>query len=337
MSENQDEVTGRARGGVARAAKLTPARRSEIARSAAVARHGLKATHRGNFQEEFGIDVECYVLDDEHKTAVIHQRGMGEALGLGEGGSRLPRFLSGKTIAAYVGPELREKLEKPVIFQSPSLGQKSPSAVTHGYDVTLLIDICKAVVTAEADGKLLSSQAGIAKQAHIILSASAKAGIKGLVYALAGFRPDTEAVIAAFKLYVQQEAKKYEQEFPNELYVQWHRLYKIPTPLRGKSWHLMHLTVRHIYYPLAKSNGKILDLMRALKANDGDRKKKLFQFLSEVGARALRMHIGRVLEMAESSPTKQEYDAKIVERFGGQQELELVVPSERAAVASLPS
>lgn len=58
--------------------------------------------------------------------------------------------------------------------------------------------------------------------------------------------------------------------------------------------------VRHIYYPLAKSNGKILELVRALKLNDGDRNKKLFQFLNEVGARALRMQLGRVLEMSES-------------------------------------
>jgi P63C domain len=276
------------------------------------------------------------VLDDDHKTAVIHQRGMGEALGLGEGGSRLTRFIGGKTIANYVGPELRAKLERPVIFQSPSSGHKSPSATTYGYDVTLLIDICKAVVTAESEGKLLASQAGIARQAHVILGASAKAGIKGLVYALAGYKPETEQVIAAFKLYVQEEARKYEQEFPNELYAQWHRLYHIPVPLRGKSWHLMHLTVRHIYYPLAKSNGKILELMRALKASDGDRKKKLFQFLNDVGARALRMHIGRVLEMAESSASKQEYDAKVVARFGGQQELELVIPGEQPTSSSQP-
>ena len=90
----------------------------------------------------------------------------------------------------------------------------------------------------------------------------------------------------------------------------------------------MHLTVRHIYYPLAKSNGKILELVRALKSSDGDRKKKLFQFLNEVGARALRIHIGRVLEMAESSSSRLEYDGKIVLRFGGQQELELAVPGE---------
>ena len=93
----------------------------------------------------------------------------------------------------------------------------------------------------------------------------------------------------------------------------------------------MHLTVRHIYFPLAKSNGKILELMRALKASDGDRRKKLFQFLNDVGARALRMHIGRVYEMAESSASRQEYDGKIVARFGGQAELDFVTPNENAA------
>ena len=66
--------------------------------------------------------------------------------------------------------------------------------------------------------------------------------------------------------------------------------------------------------------------MRALKAQDGPRKNKLFQFLSEVGARALRIHIGRVLEMAESSLDSLSYESKVVKRFGGQQELELVLP-----------
>ena len=50
------------------------------------------------------------------------------------------------------------------------------------------------------------------------------------MYALAGYNPTAEEVIAAFKLYVQEEARKYEQEFPNELYLAWHRLYDIPIP-----------------------------------------------------------------------------------------------------------
>jgi hypothetical protein len=77
------------------------------------------------------------------------------------------------------------------------------------------------------------------------------------VYALAGYNPTIEEVIAAFKLYVQEEARKYEPEFPNELYMQWHRLYDIPVPVRGKPWHFKYLTVRHIYHPLAQSSGKL--------------------------------------------------------------------------------
>lgn len=325
MTDNK-EPKGRAKGGAERAKKLTPEQRSEIAKKGAVARWGAaprQATHKGNFKDEFGIDVECYVLNDENKTAVISQRGMGTALGLGEFGSRLPKFIGGKIISQYVGRELSEKLSNPLIFQDLSPGTNiPPQTKIHGFDVTILIDLCKAIIKAESDGKLLKSQAGIAKQAHIILSASAKAGIQGLVYALSGFDRTREEVITAFKLYVQEEAKKYESEFPVELYTEWHRLYEIPVLDRGRSWHFKHLTVRHIYYPLAKSKGKILELIRALKSDGGDRNKKLFQFLNEVGARALRIQLGRVLEMSESAKTKTEYENKISERFGGQQDFD---------------
>jgi hypothetical protein len=47
--------------------------------------------------------------------------------------------------------------------------------------------------------------------------------------------------------------------------------------------------------------------------------------LNEIGARALRIQLGRVLEMAESSPDKFVYENKAAERLGGQKELELVV------------
>lgn len=84
-----------------------------------------------------------------------------------------------------------------------------------------------------------------------------------------------------------------------------------------------NLTSDHVYWPLAKSDGKLLELLRTAKSNNGDRSKKLFSFLNEVGTRALRMHLGRVLEMAESSASKDEYLKKIATRFGGQQELDL--------------
>jgi P63C domain len=314
-------------GGTARDKALSDEQKTEIARKAALARWGGKlaqATHKGSFKEEFGSDVECYVLDDAQKTAVISQSGMGRAIGLANRGNAFPRFLSSRAISGAVGAELRQKLMQPVKFQWGSGGAEQPPTVVNGFDATLLIDVCRAII--EAESKLTGRQKHIAIQARVILNASAKNGIRGLVYALAGYNPTAQEVIAAFKAYVQEEARKYEKEFPNELYIQWHRLYKIPVPVRGKPWNFKHLTVKHIYYPLAKSNGKILQLVRILKASDGSRNKKLFQFLNELGARALRIQLGRVLEMAESSNNSMAYERKIAERFGGQQELGLEVP-----------
>lgn len=318
---DQDELKGRAKGGAARAAKLTPERRSEIAKRAALARHGLKATHKGNFKAEFDIDVDCFVLNDEGKTAVIHQRGMGEALGLGEGGSRLPRFVGGKGISKYVGPELRQKLDNPIVFQGLSSGPGGAPNV-HGYDVTLLIDLCKAVVQAESEGGLMHHQKNIAKQAHVILSASAKAGIKGLVYALAGYDATREEVVRAFKLFVQQEAREYEREFPHQLYDEWYRLYALPKPERGSSWKFKHLTVDHVYHPLARSSGRVLRLVKvARSSSEENNKKKLHQFLSEVGVKALRTHLGQLLGIARISHTKDVYEGHVRQLFGDQPDL----------------
>ena len=314
-------------GGNARAEALPEERRKEIAKAAAEARwekaRPLQATHRGNFENDFGIEVECYVLNDENKTAVLSRRGMAASLGItSSSGMAFPRFLSRAAVAKALGPELLETLNNPLIFKGLPQGPKSPPVdVVHGYDATLLIDVCKALTQAAQQG--IAIPAATVAQANIILAASAKAGIKGLVYALSGYDATREEVIAAFKAYVQSEARKYEKEFPSELYDQWYRLYEIPVLTRGRPWHFKHLTVKHIYYPLAKSNGKILDLLRVQKASGVDRDKKLFQFLNQVGARALRMQIGRVLEMSESSESKAEYEKKIVDRFGGQQELDV--------------
>jgi hypothetical protein len=331
----------KAKGALALAKSMTPEELKARGQKAALARWGakpLQATHTGNFIRDFGIDVECYVLNDENKTAVISKRGMGLALGYTEGGSRLTSFIKGKTIAQYAGRELIEKLENPIIFQGVMPGTTSMArSETHGYDVTILIDLCKAIINAESDGKLSPNQTNLAKQAHIILGASAKAGIKGLVYALSGYDIVKEEVITAFKLYVQEEAKKYEPEFPNELYLAWQRLYKITMPTRGKPWQFLHLTRRHIYYPLAKSQGKILELLKALRAQGGEQKRYLFQFLNDIGARALRIHMGRILEMAESAGDDAiAYEGKFNERFGEQQELDFLPKDDASAPNASP-
>jgi P63C domain len=323
-------------GAIARKNALTPEQRREIAEKAAAVRWGVKpirASHKGNFKEKFGVDVECYVLEDAEKTAVISQTGMARALGLASRGSVFPKFIASQAMADSVGTELRNKVDNPLKFQWGSGGTGAPPTSLNGFEAGILIDICNAIIAAEASGKLKGPRyQNVTQQAHILVGASAKSGIRQLVYALAGYNPTVEEVIAAFKAYVLEEAKKYEPEFPSELYMHWHRLYNIPVPVRGKPWHFKYLTVRHIYHPLAQSSGKLFVLLKALKSADGDRAKKLFQFLNDIGARALRIQLGRVLEMAESSAHKTEYENKIVDRFGGQKELDLVLPISPSAL-----
>jgi P63C domain len=325
MDEIEDKRKAGKMGGRRRAELLAPDRRAEIARKAAAARWDkvYTAIHKGNFQKEFGLDIECYVLNDANKTAVISQRGMGQAIGFSRRGSRLMVFANSQTMDGYIGRELREKLENPVVFQPSAAAAANPiSARANGYDATILIDLCRAIQTARADGKLSGARyEKMAAQADIILGASAKLGIRDLVYALAGYSPATDEVIAAFKLYVQQEAREYEKEFPDQLYAEWYRLYKLPKPQKNKPWKFKHLTIEHVYRPVAKSNGKVLELTRALRAASNERWKRLHQFLSAIGVKALRTQLGQTLGIAQISETAEQYEAYIERAFGDQGDL----------------
>jgi len=321
--KNESKVIG----GRARAKKLTPEERSDIAKKAAIARWGEKppvATHKGNFMDEFGINVDCYVLDNKAKSAVISQRGMAEAIGLGtQSGRSLPRFLETKTIGKYIGAELREKIDNPVVFQSFNVVQESGKGVkTFGYDVTTLIDVCKAIIEAEREGKLHPSRKNSAVQASIILNASAKLGIQSLVYALSGYDATRQEIIESFKLYVRQEAREYEKEYPEQLYNEWYRIYNLPRPPRNRPWKFMHLTNRHVYYPLANSSGKLQELITSQRSGTkGTKGKRLHQFLSEIGVKALRQHLGQLLGIAQLSNNKAEYERNFEKIFGSQPEL----------------
>ncbi|AYQ89312.1 MULTISPECIES: P63C domain-containing protein [Burkholderia] len=311
--------SGRRNSGLARAAALPQEERTAIAKKAAVARWGLRATHKGNFKAEFGIDVECYVLNDKTKTAVISQRGMGLAIGLrGGSGRAFPDFAKSKAIHPYLGGDLFERILNPLIFNGLPLGGTGPDQKTHGYDATILIDVCKAIVQAESDGQLHHQQMHLAKQAHVILSASAKAGITGLVYALAGYDATREEIIAAYKMYVAEEAREYEREFPLELYEQWYRLYGISKPERGRPWEFRYLTIDHIYKPLARSNGKVFALAKSSKLANGEKNDKIHQFLSEIGVKALRTQVGKIAGIALVSGSREEYEKHIAEKIYGQ-------------------
>ncbi len=320
-----EEATGRAKGGAARSLALSPERKTEIAKKAAAARWGrsnLKATHKGNFDVHFGIDAECYVLDDEAKTAVMTQRGIAAALGLSNpGGKDFERLVDGKAISKHLGAEARAKVHQPIEFKWVYPGAKQSAVSIKGYSADLLIDVCNAILAANAVGDLRKNQDNLAKQAAIVVGASAKAGIQGLVYALAGYDRIKEEVIASYKMYVAAEAREYEREFSPELYEQWYRLYGLVKPERGRPWEFRYLTIDHIYKPLAKSNGKVFSLAKSSKLANGEKGDKIHQFLSEIGVKALRTQVGKITGIATVSETRSEYEKYIEEKILGQRRL----------------
>ncbi|MGJ8524286.1 hypothetical protein R84981_003011 [Carnimonas sp. R-84981] len=317
------ENNGKSAGGIARAKSLSPARKSEIAKKAAMARWGKlpQALKRGNFKDDFGIDVDCYVIDDENRTAVISQRGMAAALGLSVRGNAFLRFANSKMLAPFLGAEVKEKIEKPLKFQWTTTGAEALTITVNGYDVTLLIDICKSVVKAHEANALSVRQLQAATQASAIINGSAKLGIQHLVYKLTGYDATKEQTVAAFKMFVRREAREYEREFPEQLYDEWYRLYNITRPVRNRPWKFKHLTVDQVYWPLARSNGRVYQLTQAQKDRSTERNKRLHQFLSDVGVKALRQQVGQLLGIARISKNQEEYELFFKKLFGDQPDM----------------
>jgi hypothetical protein len=121
-------------------------------------------------------------------------------------------------------------------------------------------------------------------------------------------RPE-KRLLRRFKFYVREEARDYESEFPDQLYEEWYRHYDLPRPMRNRPWKFKHLTIEPVYRPLAKSNGKILTLTREQRENARARWKRLHLFLSEIGVKALRTHLGQLLSIARIWKTKDRYES----------------------------
>jgi len=315
MSEDKKEPKGKAKGGVARAKSMAPEKRRAQAKNGALARWGYKATHKGNFREQFGIDAECYVLNDENKTPVVTKTGLAQLLGIGTLARDIDRLMAATFMKDMRDPELEEKLENPLKFQMEA--RSINSTLAHGYDITVVIDIAKMLVKAREKGVLPEHRLLSAETSQRLMNASAKSGIRGVAYAVSGYEPDAQEVIEAFKLYVREEARAWEKEFPDELYYEWYRLYQLKKPERGgHPGNFRWFTERHIYQTLAKSEGKILDLAKENREENGKRGDKIHMFLSDVGVKALRRHIGKIIGMASMCEKKEQYEAGLKKVFG---------------------
>jgi hypothetical protein len=188
----EENTTGRALGGLARMASMTPEQRKENARAAAQAKAALKklpkATHSGQLATNL-IDLPCFVLDDGRR--VISGRGLTAAIGMKGRGAGVSRVAEHKLIKAYGDPALIAAIDNPIQFVGKS--PKGDNVPSDGYEAHVLQEVCEAILTARDNNLLLTEQdQRYAVQADILMRAFARVGIVALIDEATGYQKDRD-------------------------------------------------------------------------------------------------------------------------------------------------
>jgi hypothetical protein len=314
-----EKPTGKAKGGIARAASMTPAEKKERARKAAAARWSdeiQQATHGSDDHPlRIGdIELPCYVLEDE--TRVLSQRGvvlggLGITYGSRVGGAdRLTAFLQGKGISPFVSKELLALSENPIKFRHSGGG-----GIAYGYPATILADICDAVLAARKAGHLQKQQEHIADRCEILVRGFARVGIIALVDEATGYQRDRakDNLARILDAFIAKELQPWLRTFPADFYEEMFRLrgLEYPNGTVQRPRYFGMLTNDIVYARLAP--GVLEELKRVTpKTESGRRKGKYFQWLtSNIGYPKLREHLGSVVAIMKLSKDWQNFYATL--------------------------
>lgn len=297
---------GAAQGGRARAAKLTPEERREIAQQAAAARWGRNPATRlptavyGSADRPLrlgDIEIPAYVLDDGRR--VLSQRGLQAGVGLSHGGGklgarRLDYFLASLERKGLDLKGLTVRAVNPITFVPAHGGQPAL-----GYDATILPEICRAILEARRARLLHPNQQKLAQQAEIILAALAEVGIIALVDEATGYQDQRahDALARILERFIVKELQPYVKTFPPDFYKEIYRLHGwgYPPVQNRHNSNLGKLTNDLVYDRLAPG---VRDKLHELtpRAPSGRLKQKLFQRLTpDFGHPKLREHLGAVV------------------------------------------
>ena len=228
-----DNENPKSKGGKARAAVMSPEKRSDIAKKAANTRwdKSMPIALLGAKLTLGGIEVDCYVTEDGER--LIATRGMQDILKLVDddagshqkSGSRLTRLLNNKNI-------------NPLIFKNKPQGHFLPKKrryegrVIAGYNAEMLVDICEGMLEARSSGALKTARQGIvAAQCELIMRGLAKTGIVALIDEATGYqnlRP-VDGLRNYFDQILRKDLAVWFKRFPDEFY---ENIYK----LKGWDW-----------------------------------------------------------------------------------------------------
>lgn len=242
-------------GGRARAEKLTPEQRSEIASVAAESRwkrkselEGMprlpKATHIGELK--LGDGIPCAVL--ENGKRVLTQRGMFVALGRNKNPTTghtttidsRPGFLAAANLNEFIPEDLRRSWE-PIPFRLPKGSGGFKGNIAFGYDATILPKICNVFVDARIAGKTTKQQEHIVTACRNLLKGLAGVAIVALVDEATGYQYDRakDELIKILEAYISPKLLPWTHRFPHEFFRLVYRLY---------GWDYRPGTVKHPQY-----------------------------------------------------------------------------------------
>ncbi|ENQ9240979.1 TPA: P63C domain-containing protein [Pseudomonas aeruginosa] len=337
--ETNKKPSGRAKGGAARQASLTPEQRKENARKAALAKAELAklpvATHEsGDHPLRIGdAELTCYVLEDG--TRVLSQRGLQAGIGMSTGGSssgeqRLANFAlsiseKSKEINELYSRSIAvaERLKQPIRFRTPGIG-----SVANGYEATILADLCDVILAARSENLLQKQQMHIAAQAEILVRGFARVGIIALIDEATGYQRDRakDALAKILEAWVAKELQPYVRAFPAEYYEELFRLRGLKYPPENPKFRPQYfgtLTNDIVYERLAPG---LLEELKKQAAKD-EKKRHLHRRLTqEVGHPRLREHLASVVTAMKLSNDYPDFIAKMNRlhpRFGDNQLLDL--------------
>ena len=302
----KNEKSPQSLGGKARASKLRPEQRRDVAAKAANARWSKeKDTMNIHTAKHEGIlkigDAELDVAVLEDGKRIISQGSVFKAFGrptrgvksAPEGEIVMPAFMDAINLRPFISEDLKGVINR-VKYRSLS------DAVVEGYDASILPLVCDVYLKAREEGVITrSNQLDTARKAEILVRSLAKVGIIALVDEATGYqevRP-RDALQAFLDKVISKELAAWAKKFPDEFY---ENIYK----LRGWKWSGMsknrfsvvaHYTRDLIYERLGDSILEELE-KKTPKDDRGNRKNKLHQWLTDdVGNPMLAQHLHSII------------------------------------------
>lgn len=170
------------------------------------------------------LEIPCYVLDNGMR--VFSGRGIQKAIGYdSKSGQWMSSFCKMEGVSSYLcagDNSISERLSKPVKFKRNNAGGSQSTA--NGYEVTLLVDICSAIIDANRAG--VFDNDAIVRNADIIIRSVAKVGIIALVDEATGYQYEREndELQKILKAYISEELLPWQKRFPDIFYKELFRL-----------------------------------------------------------------------------------------------------------------